>query len=105
MHRSDQDGDAKVTDLIAQFKAAQSQLFGLVDEYETERFRSLERTVEQTFVEIEQRVPRDAGEFRAIAQFYLDMLEDNDGGYNGRLHACLRQLVDRHAFDVSSKFD
>lgn len=99
MHRSDTEIATSVADLVTQFKAAQCQLGETAGEYETERFRSLEQTIEQLFQSIERRVPRDAAEFRTIAAFYLDLLEDSDGGFNKRLHDCLRQLVDWHTTD------
>lgn len=96
MHRSDTNTATSVADLVMQFKTAQCQLDETVCGYDIERFRSLEETIEQLFQSIERRVPRDAAEFRTIATFYLDLLEDCDGGFNKRLHDRLRQLVDRH---------
>lgn len=99
MHRSDTNTTTSVDDLVMQFKAAQCQLGETAGEYETDQFRSLEVRIEELFQSIERRVPCDAAEFRAIATFYLDLLEDSDGGFNKRLHDCLRQLVDRHIAD------
>jgi hypothetical protein len=93
----DEDDVSSAADLVAQFKTAQRQLFGLVDEYETDQFRSLERRMSQLFSSIGQLQPTDTKEFRTLAQFYLDLLELDDGGYNKHLHDCLRHLIDRHA--------
>ncbi|WDZ81636.1 hypothetical protein PWG15_35470 (plasmid) [Ensifer adhaerens] len=89
-----------VADLVTQFKVAQCQLSETADEYESAGFRALEERIEQLFQSIERRVPRDAAELRTVAIFYLDLLEDSDGGFNKRLHDCLRQLVDRHIKDA-----
>ncbi len=96
MHRSDTNTATSVADLVMQFKTAQCQLDETVCGYDIKRFRSLEETIEQLFQSIERRVPRDTAEFGTIATFYLDLLEDCDGGFNKRLHDGLHQLVDRH---------
>ncbi|RDL48069.1 hypothetical protein BLJAPNOD_05296 [Ensifer sp. M14] len=71
-------------------------MFGLVDEYETEQFHSVEKDTTRLLASIARFEPVDAKEFRTLARFYLDLLEDEDGGYNKHLHDCLRQLIDRH---------
>jgi hypothetical protein len=96
IQRSDTNTATSVADLVIQFKTAQCQLDETVYGYDIERFRSLEETIKQLFQSIERRVPRDAAEFGTIATFYLDLLEDCDGGFNKRLHDGLRQLFDRH---------
>jgi hypothetical protein len=101
MHRSDTNIAASVADLVTQFKAAQCQLGETADAYESDGFRALEERIEQLFQSIERRVPRNPAELRTIAIFYLDLLEDSDGGFNKRLHDCLRQLIDRHIKDVT----
>lgn len=101
MPGSDQDNVASVADLIAQFKTAQSQLFGLIDEDRVERLTSFQQRSAQLFSLIERRKPVDVREFQTIAHFYLDLLEDDDDGYNKRLFDCLRQLIVRHAANGS----
>jgi hypothetical protein len=95
----DQDSDASAAELVAQFKTAQQQMVGLVNEYGTEQFRSLEHHMSQLFSAIGRHEPTNRAEFRTLAQFYLDLLEIDDGGYNKHLHDCLRHLIDRYTTD------
>ncbi|KSV61315.1 hypothetical protein N182_37935 [Sinorhizobium sp. GL2] len=94
MLRSDQENVASAAELVAQFKTAQRQLVGLVDEYGTEQFRLLEHHMSQMFAAIGRHEPTDGTQFRTLA-----LLQFDDGGYNKHLHDCLRHLIDRHRTD------
>lgn len=79
--------------MVEQFREMQLRLAETIAHYETPEFRSLDNRIAHIFDTIYRHDPKTVDEAHTIVRFFLDIIEDNDGGDNVHLIERVRTII------------
>ncbi|WP_411032964.1 hypothetical protein [Shinella sp. BYT-45] len=83
-----------VSVMLEAFREMQLTLAETIEQHETPEFKALDSRIASVFQAICRHVPQNAEEARAMAGFFLDILENNDAGDNACIIERVRAIID-----------